>query len=114
MQSVLMEEAGPTKVTYSEEDANTAAVSIGEALSKDYDIIVESLTLDGAGTCTRIDASEAKGGKGTPDQLQAVYIIPAGEGSIIAEAHYAFEAAEGFGHRFHDLVHTIVVLNDQD
>ena len=49
-------------VTCSEEDAETAAASVGEALSAEYEIIRETYTLDRAGSCIRIDASADKGG----------------------------------------------------
>ena len=48
-----------------------------------------------------------------PDQLQMVYIVPAANGSIIAIAHYASEASEGFGKRFAYIMHTIEVLKLQ-
>ena len=56
--------------------------------------------LDCAGSCIKIDASNAKGNDGMPDLLQAVYIIPAADGSRFATAHYSFEIAEGFRSRF--------------
>ena len=45
-----------------------------------------------------------------PDQLQMVYVIPTKNGSIIATAHYAIEAAEGFGRRFAYILHTLEVI----
>ena len=99
------------EVIYSPADADAAAASVSGTLSNDYDLIVESLVLDRAGSCIRIDASEAKGGKGTPDMLQTVYIIPADDGSIIATAHCTFESAEGFGVRFRNMMHTLTVID---
>ncbi|MCR5756268.1 MAG: hypothetical protein K6G30_15825 [Acetatifactor sp.] len=99
------------EVTYSREDADTVSVSIGEKLSKDYDIIKESFMLDHVGSCIRIDASDAKGGGGTPDLLQMVYIIPATDGSLVATAHYSFESAEGFGRRFAYIMNTLVLID---
>ena len=95
---------------YSPEDASSAADSVGKALSEEYDIIRESYDLDRAGSCIRIDASGAKGGGGTPDLLQMVYIIPAPDGCRIATAHYGFESAEGFGRRFAYMVKTLSVI----
>ena len=101
------------EVTRSEKDADTAAASIGEMLSAEYDIIRESFALDHAEGCIRIDASEAKGGMGTPDLLQMVYIIPAPDGCRIATAHYSFESAEGFGRRFQYFMNTFSVIAAQ-
>ena len=99
------------EVTYSTEDADTVAASIGAALSAEYEIITGTYPLDRAGGCIRIDASDALGDRGTPDQLQMVYIVPAADGSRILTAHYAFEAAEGFGRRFAYLANTLTVID---
>ena len=98
-------------MTTSPDDADTVAATIGETLSANYDIIKESITLDRAGDCILIDASNAKGNKGTPDLLQTVYIIPAADGCRIATAHYTFESAEGFGRRFNYIMNTLVVID---
>ena len=98
------------EVTSSSESADTVSASVSEELSKDYDIIKESYMLDRAGSCIRIDASEAKGNQGTPELLQMVYIIPAEDGCRIATAHYSFESAEGFGKRFSCFVNSLSVL----
>ena len=102
------------EVTYNSDNADSVAAFVSEALSNDFDIIKESSTLDRAGKCIRIDASEAKGGKGTPDLLQMVYVIPAADGSRVATAHYAFESAEGFGRRFSYMLNTLVVIGRND
>ena len=99
------------EVTTSPDDADTIAATIGETLSANYDIIKEPITLDRAGDCILIDASNAKGNKGTPDLLQTVYIIPADDGCRIATAHYTFESAEGFGRRFNYIMNTLVVID---
>lgn len=98
------------EVQYSAEDADTVAASVSESLSDDYDIIQEPYKLDRAGSCIRIDASNAKGNGGTPDLLQMVYIIPASDGCRIATAHYSFESAEGFGRRFAYMMNTLEVI----
>ncbi len=98
------------EIVHSDQDAETAAAAIGEELSKDYEIGRSVYPLDNAGDCIRIDASADVGGLTMPDQLKMVYIIPAGDGSIIATAHYAIEASEGFGRRFAYLMHTMTVL----
>ena len=99
------------EVTSSSQDAETVAASVSEDLSRDYDIIKQSFVLDRAGNCLRIGASSLKGNKGTPDQLQMVYIIPAADGSRIATAHYSYESADGFGRRFADFMNSFTVLS---
>ncbi len=99
------------EVKYSADDVDTVVRSVSEILSSDYDIIEESYMLDRAGSCIRIDASCARGGKGTPDLLQMVYIVPAAEGSFVAAAHYSFESAEGFGRRFACMMNTFSIID---
>ena len=102
------------EVTYSPQDANAAAASVGETLSADYEIVTEPWELDRAGSCIRIDASEVKGGGYMPDLLQTVYIIPARDGSRIAAAHCTAESAEGFGRRVAYMMDTLAVVDRQD
>lgn len=97
------------EVTYRAENADSVTASISDELSKDYDISSSPFELTNAGTCTRIDAS-GSGNSGTPNGLQTVYIVPAGDGTLVATAHYTFESAEGFGHLFDYIMHTLVVL----
>ena len=96
------------EVTYSAESAETVAAGAAEELSKTYEIHREPYTLDHAGNCIRIDASADKNGQ-TPDVLKAVYIIPAGEGCVIAAARYSFEAADGFGKRISRMANSIAI-----
>lgn len=98
------------EIFYTEEDADSAAASIAEGLSANYAPNKEAFTLKNAGACTRIDASVTPDGQ-TPDQLQTVYIIPLQKGCAVATAHYAFEAAEGFGHRFSEMMNTLTVMS---
>ena len=97
-------------VTYSAEDADTVAALIRKELSKEYDIIKESYTLDHAGNCIRIDASGDKNDR-MPDRLQMAYIIPADDGCRVARIYYTLESAEGFGTRFSKIVNTLVVID---
>ena len=97
------------ELIYSDENANSAAASIAEALSDNYEVIKSTRTLEKAGSCTTIDASATKDGQ-TPDQLQAVYVIPLSNGCVIATAHYSFEAAEGFGHRMNEMLNTLTII----
>ena len=98
------------EIQYSAEDADTIAAIVSESLSDDYEIIREPYTLERAGSCIRIDASELKGGGVMPDLLQTVYIIPANDGCRIASAHYTIESAEGFGRRFSYMINTLEVI----
>ncbi len=97
------------EITYSADNADTVIESISKELSKKYEINKENYELDKAGNCTRIDASADVGGATMPDQLQMVYIIPSGDGTVVGTAHYSIEAAEGFGRRFAYMMHTVVV-----
>ncbi|MDR9824110.1 hypothetical protein RCJ22_00640, partial [Vibrio sp. FNV 38] len=71
------------EVIYQAQDAETVADAVGESLSGSYGITREPYTLKRAGSCIRIDASATKDGH-TPDLLQAVYIIPSGNGCLVA------------------------------
>ncbi|MBR4733216.1 MAG: hypothetical protein IK081_10655 [Lachnospiraceae bacterium] len=102
------------EVKYSSKDADAAAASVSEELSKEYDLTKGSVTLEGAGSCVRIEASNAKDNGGTPDQIQVAYVIPASKGSIIATAHYTFESSEGFGRRFSAILNTLEVIGRKE
>ncbi len=97
-------------VEYRAEDYGTVCASVSESLSEEYEIITETYTLDNAGDCTRIDASCIKGTNEMPEQLQMVYIIPAGDGCIVGTAHYYIVGSEGFGKRFSAMMHTLSVI----
>ena len=96
-------------VIYSDENADSAAASIAESLSMSYNIHQDTRTLDKAGTCAHIDASADKNNQ-TPNQLQAVYVIPLSNVCVIATMHYSFEAAEGFGRRFDAMLNTLEII----
>ena len=98
------------EVIWQAQDAETVADSVGNELSQKYDIIREACVLERAGSCIRIDASATKDGH-MPDLLEAVYIIPSGNGCLVAAAHYSFESAEGFGRRFASMLNTLTVLS---
>ena len=97
------------EIIYSAENADSAASSIANSLSNDYDVIKESRALKNAGPCTCLDASATKDGQ-TPDKLQTVYVIPLNNGCVVATAHYTFESADGFGHRFNEIMNTLTVM----
>ncbi len=98
------------EVTFSPEDSDTAVAAVKEKLAAKYDITTKVIKLDNAGDCTQIDALQAKGG-GIASQMQTVYVIPASDGCRIATAHFSFEAAEGFGRRFAEIVNTMTVID---
>ena len=97
------------EIFYSSESADSAASSIANSLSNDYEVIKESRALKNAGPCTCLDASATKDGQ-TPDNLQTVYVIPLNNGCVVATAHYTFESADGFGHRFNEIMNTLTVM----
>ncbi len=97
-------------VTSNTGNANLVADAISATLSQEYDLLWEDRELDNGIGCIYIEASVIKGTNQMADQLQAVYIIPAGSGSIVATEHYAAEGAEGFGRRFAYMVRTIAAL----
>lgn len=98
------------EVSYSAKDAETVAEEVSAALSKDYGIIRETHTLDGAGDCIRIDASATKDGSETTDVVTDVYIIPAADGCRVATIRYIVEGSDGFGKRLSYMVNTISVM----
>ena len=95
------------EVTYRPEDPDTVVASVCEELSKDLEISKEQFVLDNGESCTRIFTTGVKG----DDPLQTVYVIPAGEGSIEATAHFTVESAEGFGSRFLQMLNTLSVID---
>lgn len=98
------------EVTHRAESAEAAAAAVREALSGTYDLTESTRELERAGECTYIGASVLKGTNTMADELQAVYIIPAPDGCFVAAAHFAAEAAEGFGRRFAYLLNTFSAL----
>ena len=88
--------------------AELVASAVAAALADDFSAVeTDSVTLDGAGACLRIEAS---GGRENAAALQTVYVIPAPDGCLVAAAHCTFESAEGFGARFAELVNTLTVI----
>ncbi len=98
------------EVMYIDKTVDNAAASVSDELSKEYDLSTEQGALDKAGSCTKIITVSAKSGAKSPDFLQTVYVLPAGDGSIVAAAHYTIESAEGFGGRFDRMVNSLEVI----
>lgn len=99
------------EVTYRTENADAVAMSVSENLSQTYELLKETRTLERAGDCIRIEASELRGSGRMADQLQVVYIIPASDGCRVAVEHFSVESAEGFGRRFHYMLNTLAVID---
>ena len=99
------------ELMYTAEDAETVTAFVSEAFSKEYDIITDPREFDQTGTCIYIEASVIKGTNNMADQIQAVYIIPASEGCIVASTHSFVVESEGFGHRFSYLRQTLKLID---
>ena len=97
------------EITRSEDDAESTAASIWEALSDEYAPTRFDFPLDHAGRCIQIYAGVDKSGQMTIDQLQVVYIIPASDGCLVAWGHNTFDSADAFGAMYRSMVHTLVV-----
>jgi predicted small lipoprotein YifL len=99
------------ELRYDKGNAEQAADAVKATLSGVYETVEEEpFTLDGVGACVRIDASGVKNGA-PAGSMQTVYVIPAGEGSLVATAHYTIESAEGFGARFSYMLNTLSLIN---
>ena len=81
--AIFSERKEKNEVRY-EENTGDVIASISEELSKDYEIYTDTYELKNAGSCTRIDASACVGGEVMPEQLQKVYILSVGEGTVVA------------------------------
>ena len=97
------------EVSRSAEDVEATVAAIGGALSDEYDIRVMQDTLARAGDCTVINADCVKGGSEMAEFPQTVYVIPAGEGCVVATAHMEIESREGFGARIRYMMETLAV-----
>ncbi len=98
------------EITWRDEGADDAAEDIAAELTRDYDISTEAYVLDRAGSCIRIEASAVRGTNQMAERLQVVYIIPAGDGCLVATEHFFIEGAEGFGQRFSEMLNTLEVI----
>lgn len=98
------------EITAVPQDADAVAAFVSEALSREFDLTNVTRTLARAGECVRIEASVIKGTNRMAPQLQAVYIIPSGDGCLLATTHAAIEASEGFWRRFDYMLNTLSLL----
>ena len=99
------------EVTYDRGSAELVADAVSTILSEEYQVTRQTLELDGAGSCIRLNALEVKGGGVMPENLQEVYIIPAPDGVRIATAHCFIAESEGFFHRFAYMLNTLTVFD---
>lgn len=99
------------EVSYCPETADAVSAAISAALSENYMLSSDTVELDGAGACLRIDASATADGSHTADVLRTVYIIPADDGCRVATARYLPEGSDGFGKRLAYMVNTISVFD---
>lgn len=95
------------EVSQSDLPVDTVITNLRIELSQTADIETETRTLENAGEVTYIEASSKDGNM--LNQIQSVYVIPAGNGTIVARCHFSIEAAEGFGGRFRQMLNTLVV-----
>ena len=99
------------ELSYQPESAEYVAGAISEALSAEYELYRDdSYMLEHAGRCIYISASSVKGGGYSPEHVQTVYVIPAGDGCIVATEHCSLESAEGIGRRFTYMLHTLSLI----
>lgn len=108
--SVYDDENDPSnylEVSQSDLPVDTVITNLKTELSQKADIETETRTLENAGEVTYIEASSKDGNM--LDQIQSVYVIPAGNGTIVARCHFSIEAAEGFGGRFRQMLNTLVL-----
>lgn len=93
-------------------NANLVADALKATLSGSYDTVtVEESSLERAGACLQISASGAKDALAPAGSLQTVYVIPAGEGCLVATVHCTYESAEGFGARASYMLNTLAVIH---
>ena len=99
------------ELRYDTGNANLVADALKASLSGSYDTVTEEeFSLEAAGDCVLVKASGAKAGVEPSGSLQRVYVIPTGEGCIVATAHCTYESAEGFGARANYMLHTLTVI----
>ena len=99
------------ELTRSTSNADVIAASVRASLSQEYKLLEDTRTLDRAGSCIRIEASEHKSGGRMAEKPQVVYIIPTSDGCRVAIEHFSIESAEGFGRRFSYMLNTLSVID---
>lgn len=108
--SVYDDENDPSnylEVSQSDLPVDTVITNLKIELSQKADIETETRTLENAGEVTYIEASSKDGNM--LNQMQSVYVIPAGNGTIVVRYHFSIEQAEGFAGRFRQMLNTLVV-----
>lgn len=97
------------ELTRSADSARDAADALIAELSEKFDVLTHDAELAGAGECVYVEAAIDKEG-GMPDRFCCYYIVPAGDGCLVATEHFEAEAAEGLGRRFGYMLNTLTVL----
>ena len=97
------------ELTRSADSARAAADALIAELSDKFDVLTHDAELEGAGECIYVEAAVDKDGS-MPDRFSCYYIVPAGDGCLVATEHFAAEASEGFGRRFGYMLNTLTVL----
>lgn len=108
--SVYEDQSNPQiylEVKHDSGDAASVAAATSELLSGSYELTQDTLALDNAGSCTWLKGSSTSG----EGSIVKIYIIPAGNGSVVATAHYTAESEEGWGSRFAEMVKTIIIID---
>jgi len=108
--SVYDDENDPSnylEVSQSDLPVDTVITNLKIELSQKADIETETRTLENAGEVTYIEASSKDGNM--LNQMQSVYVIPAGNGTIVVRYHFSIEQAEGFAGRFRQMLDTLVL-----
>jgi hypothetical protein len=100
------------EVRHEAKNAQAAADAVSETLSREFEIYRGPFEHGRIGDCIYIEASQIKNTDQMPEHLQAVYIIPASDGCIVATAHCYIAESEGFFRRFSYMVKTISPLGN--
>ena len=96
------------EVSYSSEEAEAAAASISEELSKNYSVTLSELT-EGGKMINAVPTEENQ----ELDELQSAYVIPAADGCRVARAHYSYDSSDFFGNLFSMMMDSISAIDRQ-
>lgn len=99
-------------VTRRTESADTAAAAMKTELEGKYVSVEQGVYDLGGEVCAALYASDAKEGSGLPAWTYCnVFVLPAGEGCLVVEQRYAYEAADGIGARVYAMLATLGVID---
>ncbi len=98
-------------IVFFEGDVAETTEQVVAELEGDYESVeTEDGELENAGACTLVHASGDKTSDPIPGALVTVYIIPRGNGCIVASAHCTYESAGGFGKSFDAMMNSLMVI----